>query len=356
MPTDSATLSAREAFERGTITAASAPDKTSQVLNPQKTTQPAEQPSASAQTESQPAAETSVADETFDTVDSPTAEAVLGDDETVDSSAAADEADASDDSEHAELTDETADQEQPVRKPKGRAQSRIEDLVASNKALKASLDYLQNEVITKLQPQQPATQQPIAQPAPVVEEAPPTLESVGFDTDKWTQAMHAWTRKQIDSGVQRAVTTVQQNQTEATRKAAFESRLAAFEKAMPDLKVVLGNPALPRLSAEAAALVADSDVGPQILYHLGRNVDKAVRIARQTPVQQAAAIGRLEAELAIYKPSAQKKPISNISKAPTPPTPTKGNSGAPSKDATKMPIQDFIQRERAEAANRRNRR
>lgn len=352
MPTNHAVLSAREAFEQGT--AALTPKVTQELkLQPQAATG---ESAAVAQDQTQTAADgdTSVDVDNSDTVDSPAAE-VASNGENVDSSAATDEADASDDSESADLTSETADQQPP--KAKGRAQARIEDLVASNKALKASLDYLQNQVLAKLPqaaPAQPQTEAPPAGAQPVAAvEAAPTLEGCGYDTDKWTKAMHAWTDKRIAAGVNQAVQTVQQNQTEATRKAAFETRMATFGKTTPDLQVVLGNPALPRLSKDAAALVVDSEIGPQILYHLGKNPEKAARIARQTPVQQAAAIGRLEAELA-PKTSTQKKTTSNITKAPAPPTPTKGNSGAPSTDATKMPIGDFIKRERAQAAEKRS--
>jgi hypothetical protein len=347
MPTTSAALAAREAFDNGTK-AMNATVATELKLAPAAST-------ASAPQESQPAADTpaSIDDANIDAEESPTTAAVSSGD-TVDDSSASDSTtdDASDASEHADLTSETADT-QPA-KPRSRAQARIEDLVASNKALKTSLDYLQNQVLAKMPQQQ--TPQPVAQPAPVAEEqAPPTLESVGFDTDKWTQAMHAWTRKQIASGVQQAVTTVQQNQTEASRRAAFESRMTAFGAVTPDLQVVLGNPALPRLAKEAAELVVDSELGPQILHHLGKNPEKAARIARQSPVQQAASIGRLEAEIAATKPTtAQKKPIS-VTKAPSPPTPTKGNSGAPATDVTKMSMKDFIAQDRAQMAEKRRR-
>jgi hypothetical protein len=349
MPTNNAVLSAREAFEQGT--AALAPTVTKELkLQPQAA---AGESAAGAQDQTQIAADSATSEN--QPADSPAADTAQGD-ETVDDSSAADTTttDASDDSDPADLTSETADQQPP--RAKGRAQARIEDLVATNKALKQSLDYLQNQVLAKLPQAAPAQPQTEAAPAgaqPVAAvEAAPTLESCGYDTDKWTRAMHAWTDKRIEAGVTQAVQTVQQNQTEASRKAAFETRMAAFGATTPDLQVVLGNPALPRLSKDAAVLVVDSEVGPQILYHLGKNPEKAARIARQTPVQQAAAIGRLEAELSA-KPLTQKKTTQSITKAPPPPTATKGNGGAPITDPTKMPIKDFMAKEREKMAARR---
>jgi hypothetical protein len=163
--------------------------------------------------------------------------------------------------------------------------------------------------------------------------------------------MNAWTAKRIETGVAQAVQTVQQNQTEATRRAAFESRLAAFAAKTPDLGVVLGNPNLPQLHKDAASLVVDSELGPQIAYHLGKNTDLAARIARQTPAQQAASIGRLEAQLSIAKPQ---KNTTNITRAPNPPTPTSGRGNTPSVDPSKMTTKEWIawDRQQTEARQR----
>lgn len=313
--------------------------------------------------ESQPAGDSaSTQDDTHTATDSASSEQTsesstedtdtLDGDDVVESSAAdTTPADASDESETADLTSETVDT-QP-QKPRSRAQERIESLVASNKALKASLEHLQSEVLAKLSPQQapePAAQTSVAASA---EEAPPTLESCGFDTDRWTQAMQAWTKKQVDSGVKRAVETVHQNQTEDARKATFQSRLNAFDKATPDLKVILGNPALPKLAKDAAELVVDSELGPQILYHLGKNPEKAASIARLSPVKQAAAIGRIEAEIQAAAKTAQKTKTNTISRAPAPPNPTAGRGNTPTVDPAKLSTTDWIEMDRKQTEERR---
>jgi hypothetical protein len=261
-------------------------------------------------------------------------------------------ADVSDASDPADMPSEQADTQQ--QKPRSRAQARIEDLVASNKALKASLEYMQNEVLAKL----PQVQQPIEQPTavtPVITEDAPTLESCEFDTAKWTKAMHAWTQKQIDAGVNRAVQTVAQNQTEATRRAAFETRMTAAAAAIPDLQVVLSNPALPQITnKDTAALIVDSPVGPQILYHLAKNPEKATRLVRQSPAQQAAAIGRLEAEITAQAaaPKSKQKTPNNITRAPNPPNPTSGRGNTPSVDPNKMSAKDWIEWDRKQTEAR----
>jgi hypothetical protein len=176
----------------------------------------------------------------------------------------------------------------------------------------------------------------------------PTLANCGFDTDKWTQAMHAWTQVQIQSGIKQAIGSEREAATMQEIKVAFEERLAAFEKTTPDIKVVLGNPALPRLSREAGKIVMQSDLGVQILYHLGKNPDKASRIARQDPIQQAAAVGRLEAEL---RAPAKARQSTN---APPPPTPNRGASAPPLDDAN-MSMKEYVAKERQAMIARRSR-
>lgn len=238
-------------------------------------------------------------------------------------------------------TPDPAEDSAPAEPAKGTARERIEDLVAERNALKKYIEYRDS-----LERPQAAT--PVE--TPTATEAP-TLESCQFDTDKWTKAMNAWTTKQIQDGVKQALTAEKQTATVADQKTKFEERMSAFEKATPDVKVVLGNPALPRLSNEAASLVVASDLGPQILYHLGKNPEKAARIARQSPIQQAAAIGRLEAEL--KTPPKTSKQLSN---APPPPTTTRGAGGAPmSTTDPKMDLKDFMARERQALIDRRRR-
>jgi hypothetical protein len=277
---------------------------------------------------------------------SPAADAVPAQDATVDSSVS----DTSD-TDVAPTPTSTAEEEPTSEpEPKGSgARERIEDLVAERNALKKYAEYLQQQMAAK--PAEPPPAPAAEQPPVVTTEGAPTLESVGFDTDKWTQAMQAWTAKQIEKGVKAAITNVQAEQQEVAARQAFESRLEAFKAKTPDLAVVLGNPDLPRLDTEAAKLVVASDIGPQILYHLGKNPEKAVRIARRSPAQQAAAIGRLEAELSATAASpTQKKP--NITKAPAPPTPTPAG-GAARIDPMAMSMADFVKHEREQALQKR---
>lgn len=243
----------------------------------------------------------------------------------------------------ADPTPADADEPAPDAPPKGSARERIEDLVAERNALKKYIEYRDSL-------ERPVAAAPKVEVPAVETEGAPTLESCQFDTDKWTKAMNAWTQTQIQTGVKQALVSERQSATAQDAKAKFEERMTAAEKAIPDFKTILGNPALPQLHKDAASLIVASDLGPQILYHLGKNPEKAARIARQSPIQQAAAVGRLEVELKAPKPPKQ------LSNAPPPPTTTKGAGTAPvSTTDPKMDLKEFMARERQALIDRRRR-
>ena len=71
--------------------------------------------------------------------------------------------------------------------------------------------------------------------------------------------------------------------------------------------------------------ILESDVGPQILYHLADNTDVAKKIAGLSPKQALREIGKLEAKFEA-KPQEQVQPV-NKSKAPAPAKPIKTANG-----------------------------
>jgi hypothetical protein len=328
MPTDAAVLTSRAAFEAATDALVTAP--------------PAATP---------PAPD----DASVDTapLESPTSEeAVVDGDALVESSIEAESTPADEPDESGTADDATSD---TGNKPKGsRASERIQGLIAEREALKLQLEYLQKDVLAKLTPAA-KSEPPPAVPPPATD-TPPTLESVNYDTDKWAQAMTAWTNKQIQAGVTQAVQGMKQSQTEEQLLGKFNERMAAYEAKNPDFKTLLANPALPKIeNRDVAAYVVASPLAPQILHYLGKHPDVAVRISRQTPLQQAASIGRIEAQITPPNPAGTaKKPATTITKAPPPPTPSGGGGASGmSRDITKMPIAEAMRLEREALIKRR---
>lgn len=86
-----------------------------------------------------------------------------------------------------------------------------------------------------------------------------------------------------------------------------------------DFEQVAYNPKL-AVTEVMAQTIQLSDIGPDLIYHLGTNPKEAERIARMPPVLQAKEIGKLEAKLA------SNPPAKRTSTAPAPIAPVTARS------------------------------
>ncbi len=108
----------------------------------------------------------------------------------------------------------------------------------------------------------------------------------------------------------------------------YEEREEAALEKYDDFDQVAKNPALPVTPTMALAIKA-SEIGPDILYHLGSEPKEAKRIAQLPGVIQAKEIGKIEAVLTATPPTRK------TSTAPTPINPVTGHSrGGPAYDTT----------------------
>lgn len=109
---------------------------------------------------------------------------------------------------------------------------------------------------------------------------------------------------------------------------AYHDREEAARDKYDDFEMVAYNPELPVTEAMARAIQA-SEVGPDVLYHLGSNPKEAARISRLDPILQAREIGKIEAQLD------GAPPIKKTSNAPAPIAPvTARTTGSPAFDTT----------------------
>lgn len=128
---------------------------------------------------------------------------------------------------------------------------------------------------------------------------------------------------------------------EAERRS--ESFLEKAEKATEryaDFQTVVGNPNLP-INDAMAEFIAESDLGPDVAYHLGKNPAKAAQIAQMSPVKAARELTRIEAEIA-------SKPKPKPSNAPEPinPVGTRGKSSTSSLPSDDDDIDTWMRKER----------
>jgi hypothetical protein len=127
---------------------------------------------------------------------------------------------------------------------------------------------------------------------------------------------------------------------------AYHDREEVARDKYDDFEQVAYNPNLPVTEAMARAIQA-SEIGPDVLYHLGSSPNEAARISRLDPILQAREIGKIEARLAA-EPLVKK-----TSNAPAPIAPvTARSNGVPRYDTTdprstkSMSTSEWIEAER----------
>ena len=95
-----------------------------------------------------------------------------------------------------------------------------------------------------------------------------------------------------------------QNQSKATTEKIAKAREESWAQARSegrsrynDFDDVVGQLSEETMTPEMAVTIADSDVAADLAYHLGKSPDLARRISRMSPLQQARALGGIEARL-----------------------------------------------------------
>lgn len=111
-----------------------------------------------------------------------------------------------------------------------------------------------------------------------------------------------------------------------------ELESAAREK-WTDYDAVTRNPNVP-ITPEMAEVITDSEYGPELAYHFGKNPTEAARYASLTGKQLAREMGRLEARLTSQKPLAKQPPA--------PVRPVGGNTSGGVADPSKMSMAEYV--------------
>lgn len=127
---------------------------------------------------------------------------------------------------------------------------------------------------------------------------------------------------------------------------AYHEREEAARDKYDDFEQVAYNQSLPVTEVMAQSIQA-SDIGPDVLYHLGSNPKEAARIAKLPAILQAKEIGKIEASLS------SNPPVRKTSTAPAPIAPvTARSNGTPRYDTTdprstkSMSTSEWIEAER----------
>lgn len=170
-------------------------------------------------------------------------------------------------------------------------------------------------------------------------ESEPKEEDFDFDPVAYQKALVKYYAKQE---VAKTVQSTQAEQTKAKTDAILQKYNAKVEASgLDDFDEVVTGLFQNKILGQAAyEAILEQENGPQIEYHLGKNLELAEKIGSKTPTQQAVEIGKLSVKLAAPKGK-------KITKAPDPVTPAKsgGGSGTP-KDVANMSMDEIMADER----------
>lgn len=207
---------------------------------------------------------------------------------------------------------EPAEPEAP--KPKG-VQKRIDELTANwreEQRTRQRLEGMLEQVLAERRQPAPEPQKP-AEP-----QGEPQLEQ--FETyEQYVRALARYEAKQERA----AWDAEQQQRVQAEQRQAlqseFQTKVQAFKQAAPDFDQVVTRPGV-AISDAMLEVIEQSDLGPQLAYHLGQNPDLSQRLFRLSPTLAAKELGKLEVQLSLPQPK-------TVSNAPAPIEPLAGDSG-----------------------------
>lgn len=138
-------------------------------------------------------------------------------------------------------------------------------------------------------------------------------------------------------------------QTEANK--ALNTRIAKAAAEIPDYKEVMADADIDA-PGHIAQYLAESDLGPQVGYHLVKNRGEYDRISQLSPIRAIAELGKLEKSL--EKPvKAETTKAPTVSKAPSPITPLDSSRATTVEtDPAKMSLQQLREYERDQSRKR----
>jgi hypothetical protein len=196
-----------------------------------------------------------------------------------------------------------------ITKQREEARKEAQQERSAREALEARLAVLER---------QPAPQ------APKVDEEP--QPSQFNDAFEYAKALAEYTADQRIGEMRRQDAEAKQAQERQKVIETWASKVQAAKASMPDFDDIVASSDVV-VNDDIRDAILESDVGPQILYHLAENDDVAKRIAGLTPKQALREIGKLEARFEVKETAPQSAPITR-SKAPAPIQPLRGSNPA----------------------------
>lgn len=192
------------------------------------------------------------------------------------------------------------------------------------------------------------------QVASIPKEDQKTLEDFEYDAGKYQAYLLEQVEKRAAEAAERAARGFTEKAAVQQAEIQFSEREKAFAKEVKDYRSVAYDPDVP-ISEVMAGEIRESDIGPELLYHLAKNQDVAARVANLPERAAIREIVRLEGQLRTEKAKAAEK---SVSKAPPPPSKLGGSEpglkvAASDPKSDKMSDAEWIRRREQELAKKR---
>lgn len=162
----------------------------------------------------------------------------------------------------------------------------------------------------------------------------PSLEQHGYNEVEYQKALVEYARAEARREAQETLKREREEAQKQARTESFRNREAEFAESVEDYFDVVYSPSTP-ISQAMAEVIAESDHGAQLAYHLGKNPDVARSIYNLPPIMAARELGRLEAKLSAPKPPP-------VSKAPPPPPKIDASEPEAERDPDKMSMDEWL--------------
>lgn len=189
---------------------------------------------------------------------------------------------------------------QPAPEDDGKAPPWVRELRKQNKEKDRVIRELQGKLAAK---------EPV--PAAVVVGEKPTLESCGYDAEKFESDLEGWHERRRQAESQRE----DEERKERTARETWQQRLQTYDQAKSKLKVRDFASAEDAVSAtfstvQQGIILSGADKPEVVIYALGKNPAKAKELAAITdPVKFSFAVAKLETQLKVARRQAPEPEI-----------------------------------------------
>lgn len=133
--------------------------------------------------------------------------------------------------------------------------------------------------------------------------------------DDYAEYVEALTDWKAEQAVSKRMEQDSNRKVVETRNQTFMERQVQAKTLLPDYDEVVGASDAP-VAAHVGEVLQDSEMGPQLAYHLAKNPEVLLKLNGMSPTQAAREMGKLEATLST--PKAPVVPVKKVSQAPSP--------------------------------------